>query len=419
MQPTSLRRPAFDRRRCPKYQADAWFRARSLSLTTVRRDDSVARAKSACSHGSTIIENGANLGFAKACNIGARAATTPLLFFFNPDARAHAGLLAQRRDYFDAHPDVAMAGAKLLKTRTARRQRRAVSSTRGGRRSLRSSAWGELPWFRAQSNGYGLRNWDYSTERDVDLVVGAAMFIRADIFDAWAASTNVSSSIMRKSTSRIACATAGGRVVYLAAMRGDAQVERGGSRKRWGRLGVLNWRQRSRRLYWIKHHGLAWYWSLSAALAVAVCPLCRAHRRARPRRRAELALLLGHGVDLSLEERQERARPACTGVVEACRRCQIGYTRTKVVCGVGIRLRGLSSSAKGPARTEDRKESRLSAAPANCSTRCSRPLICGARTCSSQTPSNAARRRTKLADVPIARRCPKRWRIAGSTWTAN
>ena len=40
----------------------------------------------------------------------------------------------------------------------------------------------------------------------------------------------------------------------------------GGSQKRWGKLGVLNWRQRSRRLYWIKHHGLAWYWSLSAAL---------------------------------------------------------------------------------------------------------------------------------------------------------
>ena len=42
--------------------------------------------------------------------------------------------------------------------------------------------------------------------------------------------------------------------------------EQGGSHKTWGSLGVLNWRQRSRRLYWIKHHGLAWYWSLSAAL---------------------------------------------------------------------------------------------------------------------------------------------------------
>ncbi|MDQ6825020.1 MAG: hypothetical protein M3007_06100, partial [Candidatus Eremiobacteraeota bacterium] len=45
------------------------------------------------------------------------------------------------------------------------------------------------------------------------------------------------------------------------------QGEQGGAKKRWGSSGVLRWRQRSRRRYWIKHHGLLWYWSLCAALA--------------------------------------------------------------------------------------------------------------------------------------------------------
>ena len=46
-------------------------------------DDSVDRARAAYP-GVVIVENGANLGFAKACNIGARSAAAPVLFFFNP-----------------------------------------------------------------------------------------------------------------------------------------------------------------------------------------------------------------------------------------------------------------------------------------------------------------------------------------------
>src|SRR5260370_32736143 len=116
------------------------------------------------------MEKGENLGLGEGWNVGAGAAHAALLLFSNPDARAMPGLLTGAVEYFRAHPDVAMAGAKLLN------EDGSVAPSCGEfdtwwQAFLRSSAWGELPWFRAQSNGYALRDFDYSTERDVDLVV--------------------------------------------------------------------------------------------------------------------------------------------------------------------------------------------------------------------------------------------------------
>jgi GT2 family glycosyltransferase len=227
-------------------------------------DDSVARARVAYP-GVEVVENGANLGFAKACNIGARRATAPLLFFFNPDATAHSGLLDQAVTYFASHPDVAMAGAKLLNEDGTTAESCGEFDT-WWQSFLRSSAWGELPWFRSQSNGYALRRWDYSTERDVDLVVGAAMFIRADVFRELGGFDERFFLYHEEIDFAHRLKDAGKRVVYLPQCVVTHLSERGGSRKTWGKSGVLGWRQRSRRLYWIKRHGALWYYSLGAAL---------------------------------------------------------------------------------------------------------------------------------------------------------
>jgi N-acetylglucosaminyl-diphospho-decaprenol L-rhamnosyltransferase len=228
-------------------------------------DDSVARAKRAFP-GVEVIENKANLGFAKGCNVGARAAKAPLLFFFNPDAVAHQGLLENAVTYFDEHPDVAMAGAKLLDEDGSIAESCGEFDT-WWQAFLRSSAWGDWPMFRTQANGYRLRQWDYSTERDVDLVVGAAMFIRREIFEQLGGFDERFFLYHEEIDFAHRLRDAGKRVVYLPQCVVTHLSEQGGSRKTWGKTGVLNWRQRSRRLYWIKHHGRFWYWSLSAALA--------------------------------------------------------------------------------------------------------------------------------------------------------
>ena len=247
----------------PEVQADSGF-AQVIVSDNGSRDDSVARAKAAYP-AAVVLENGANLGFAKGCNVGARHATAPLLFFFNPDARVHAGTLRNAVEYFEAQPDVAMAGAKLLNEDGSTAESCGEFDT-WWQAFLRSSAWGELPFFRAQSNGYRLRNWDYGSERDVDLVVGAAMFIRARVFAELGGFDERFFLYHEEIDFAHRLRDRGMRVVYLPQCVVTHAGEQGGSLGAWGKSGVLGWRQRSRRLYWIKHHGLLWYWSLSAAL---------------------------------------------------------------------------------------------------------------------------------------------------------
>lgn len=260
----------------PEVQSDPNF-AQVIVSDNGSSDDSVARAE-AVYPAAEVIENNANLGFAKACNIGARHASAPLLFFLNPDARAHPGVLGEAVAYFDGHPDVAMAGAKLLNEDGTRAESCGEFDT-WWQSFLRSSAWGELPFFRRQANGYELRQWDYSNERDVDLVVGAAMFIRADVFKRLGGFDERFFLYHEEIDFAHRLRDRGLRVVFLPQCVVTHAGEQGGSQATWGKSGVLGWRQRSRRLYWIKHHGILWYWSLSAVLvaryalylAVAIC----------------------------------------------------------------------------------------------------------------------------------------------------
>ncbi len=247
----------------PEVQADPDL-AQVIVSDNGSRDDSVARAQAAYPS-ALVLRNGENLGFAKACNIGARHASAPLLFFFNPDARVHAGALRNAVEYFDAHSDVAMAGAKLLNEDGSTAESCGEFDT-WWQSFLRSSAWGELPWFRRQSNGYRLRQWDYASVRDVDLVVGAAMFIRADVFRRLGGFDERFFLYHEEIDFAHRLREAGARVVFLPQCIVTHAGEQGGSQSTWGKSGVLGWRQRSRRLYWIKHHGRLWYWSLCSAL---------------------------------------------------------------------------------------------------------------------------------------------------------
>jgi N-acetylglucosaminyl-diphospho-decaprenol L-rhamnosyltransferase len=247
----------------PEVMADPAF-AQVIVSDNGSADDSVAHARAAFPN-IVIIENGANLGFAKACNIGARSATAPVLFFFNPDARAKAGLLANAVAYLDAHPDVAMCGCKVLNEDGTAAESCGEFDT-WWQAFLRSSALGELPMFAKQANGYALRQWNYASERDVDLVIGAAMFIRTAVFNTLGGFDERFFLYHEEIDFAHRLRDAGLRLVYLPQCVVVHGGEKGGSKKTWGAAGVLGWRQRSRRLYWVKRHGYLWYYSLCAAL---------------------------------------------------------------------------------------------------------------------------------------------------------
>lgn len=61
-----------------------------------------------------VIRNTENLGFAKACNQGARAAKGKHLIFLNNDTIPHPGWLSALLDEVDLHSDVSIVGSKLL-----------------------------------------------------------------------------------------------------------------------------------------------------------------------------------------------------------------------------------------------------------------------------------------------------------------
>jgi GT2 family glycosyltransferase len=61
-----------------------------------------------------IIKNGLNLGFATACNIGARAATGSHFFFLNPDCVLATDAVQRMLDAADSMVDVGMVGGLLV-----------------------------------------------------------------------------------------------------------------------------------------------------------------------------------------------------------------------------------------------------------------------------------------------------------------
>ena len=61
-----------------------------------------------------VLVNERRRGFAVNCNVGMAGATGRYLLLLNPDTRAAPGALASLVTYMDAHPEVGLAGARLV-----------------------------------------------------------------------------------------------------------------------------------------------------------------------------------------------------------------------------------------------------------------------------------------------------------------
>jgi N-acetylglucosaminyl-diphospho-decaprenol L-rhamnosyltransferase len=210
----------------------------------------------------SIVENGANLGFAAGCNRAFEQTSAPYLFLLNPDARLKDGAIREMVAFFDANPRCGIAGSRIYNVDgTIQRDAVGEFDTWAGA-FLRSSAWGKWPFLRRYANGASLREWDYATPRRVDIVIGAAMGLRramlADIgfFDERFFLYHEEVDLARRA------ADAGWETWFVP--RSEAIHEgRGSSRKG---SSVEAYKRRSRRAYWLKHHGSVWYATLVAAL---------------------------------------------------------------------------------------------------------------------------------------------------------
>ncbi len=130
----------------------------------------------------TFIQNGDNLGFAAANNIAIRLSKGRVVVLLNPDTEVKDGALQKMVAWMDAHPDAGIAGPRLLN---------ADGTTQPSVRRFPMlldqilillkihHLLPSLPPFKH----YFAADFDYEKEQDVDQVMGAAFFVRREVFD--------------------------------------------------------------------------------------------------------------------------------------------------------------------------------------------------------------------------------------------
>jgi len=127
-----------------------------------------------------LIENGANLGFSKANNVGIRAATGDYVLILNPDTIVHPGSLDRWMEFADQHPEAGGFGCKVLNPNgtfqgTARpfpTVRRALIAALG----LRPLGFLGRAFISDKYVG-----WNGETEREIDWQSGCCVMIRGDL----------------------------------------------------------------------------------------------------------------------------------------------------------------------------------------------------------------------------------------------
>lgn len=129
----------------------------------------------------TLIRTGANLGFGKACNIGASGSTSKYVLFINPDAAIFENTIFNALGFMQEvrNNKVGICGVQLLNQNghVARSCSRLPSLA-----GFASHATGLAILF--PSTGHAMSEWDHGETREVDQVIGAFFLVRRELFEA-------------------------------------------------------------------------------------------------------------------------------------------------------------------------------------------------------------------------------------------
>jgi hypothetical protein len=179
----------------------------------------------------------------------------------NPDAELKDYSLANIVAFMDSHPHCGIAGSRIYNYDGTIQQSCGEFDTWAGA-FLRSSAWGELAPFRRFANGAKLRDFRYDRAARVDIAIGAALVIRRVLFGEIGMFDERFFLYHEEVDYAKRAADAGWETWFVPTS--EAVHEGMGSAK--GQYNVEARKQKSRRKYWIKHHGYGWYAALVAAL---------------------------------------------------------------------------------------------------------------------------------------------------------
>lgn len=211
-----------------------------------------------------------NLGFAKACNIGARKGRSEFILFLNPDARLY--------------PDSIATTLKFM--RSARGMAYGICGVRlegdGGQTQRHCAHFPKLATFVGKAFGLSqiLPRWfpphfmvefDHMSSREVDQVIGAFFFVRRSVFDELGGFDERFFVYFEELDFSLRARRAGWRTWYSAET--SAYHKGGGSSDRV-KAKRLFYSLRSRLLYGFKHFDAARAWGL-IALTCIIEPLTR------------------------------------------------------------------------------------------------------------------------------------------------
>lgn len=130
----------------------------------------------------TVLRAGENLGFAKACNMGAKNQESDYLLFLNPDARLMEGCLETAIRFMeqDTSRDVGICGIKLLGDDDKIQHHCVQFPTL---KTYFSHALGLTALFPQKFPSHFMQDFDHRSSRDVDHVIGAFFLVRRAVFE--------------------------------------------------------------------------------------------------------------------------------------------------------------------------------------------------------------------------------------------
>lgn len=194
-----------------------------------------------------LIHAGVNLGFGKACNLGAKQANAEYLLFLNPDAAVYPGTLKKALTFMQdpTNAQVGICGVQLVDESGHVARSCARFPSAGG---LVAHAIGLDRIF--PRLGHFMAEWPHDTTREVDHVIGAFFLVRRALFESLGGFDERFFVYLEDLDFSLRARQAGWRTVYLA----DVQAfHAGGGTSKQVKARRLFYSLRSRLSYAAKH----------------------------------------------------------------------------------------------------------------------------------------------------------------------
>lgn len=211
-----------------------------------------------------IVKTGRNLGFGRACNLGARRGRAPYILFLNPDAALMEETLATAIDFMERPENAAVGvcGAKLIEEDGVVQRHCARLPTPA---VFLAAASGLATLFPRRVPALHDRDFDHLSSRPVDHVIGAFYLIRRPLFERLGGFDERFFVYLEDLDLSARVHQAGQRVFYLAEAVG---FHRGGGTSEQVKPQRLAYALESRIVYAFKH------FSAASALGVTIVTLC-------------------------------------------------------------------------------------------------------------------------------------------------